>query len=319
MRFTTDTGYTNSARAGAMAVLLGSSVWGLFWIPLRYLDTLGVGGLWALTFAMATGFVPALVMTVRRKEFPDLVLSDTWYAGLALGLAMTLYFVALLYTDVIRVIFLFYLLPVWTTISAWMIYREPVSLGRIGIMLIALFGLWLLLGGGSGLPVPQSLGDWCAIASGLCWGVSLSLLRGRERGGAFSRTLVAISSALVFSLLTALLLSGVESPSAAGSISSETAGSDAFKVVLVAAAFGMLAVFPALLAQVWGARRLAAPTAALLTMSEIVVAIISAALLIGTDLPVASLAGGCIIILAVSLDIYTQHQSMKRGRVVDPH
>jgi len=277
MRFTTDTGYTNSARAGAMAVLLGSSVWGLFWIPLRYLDTLGVGGLWALTFAMATGFVPALVMTVRRKEFPDLVLSDTWYAGLALGLAMTLYFVALLYTDVIRVIFLFYLLPVWTTISAWMIYREPVSLGRIGIMLIALFGLWLLLGGGSGLPVPQSLGDWCAIASGLCWGVSLSLLRGRERG------------------------------------------SDAFKVVLVAAAFGMLAVFPALLAQVWGARRLAAPTAALLTMSEIVVAIISAALLIGTDLPVASLAGGCIIILAVSLDIYTQHQSMKIGRVVDPH
>lgn len=318
MRITTFTGYTNSTRAGAIAILAGASVWGLFWIPLRYLDTLGIGGLWALSLVMATGFVPALIMTCQCKELPDLALSDTWYAGLALGLAMTLYFVALLYTDVIRVIFLFYLLPVWTTISAWMIYREPVSLGRIGIMLVALSGLWLLLGGGSGLPVPESLGDWCAIASGLCWGVSLSLLRGREGGGAFSRTLVAISSALVFSLIAALLLSGAESPVAeTRTISSDTGGTDGIRVFLVAAAFGILAMFPAMLAQVWGAQHVAAPTAALLTMSEIVVAIVSAALLIGTELPAASLAGGCIIILAVCLDIYLQHQYSKNARLAD--
>ena len=208
MRFTTFTGYTHSTRAGAMAVLAGASVWGLFWIPLRYLDTLGIGGLWALSLVMATGFIPAFIMARRRRELPDLALSDTWYAGLALGLAMTLYFVALLYTDVIRVIFLFYLLPVWTTISARIIYGEAISPGRISVMLVALFGLWLLLGGGSSFPIPNSLGDWCAIASGLCWGVSLSLLRGRERGGAFSRTLVAIGAGLVFSLVSALLLSG---------------------------------------------------------------------------------------------------------------
>jgi len=289
-------------------VLAGSSVWGLFWIPLRYLDTLGVGGLWALTFAMATGLAPALILTIRAKALPDLLISDTWYAGLALGMAMTLYFVALFYTDVIRVIFLFYLLPVWTTISAWAIYREPVGPARIAIMLLALFGLWLLLGGGSGLPLPQSLGDWCAIASGFCWGVSLSLLRGRERGGAFSRTLVAISSALLFSLACALLLSATQNPPSDGAISRAGTGSDAFRVIVVGAAFGIMAVFPALLAQIWGARRLAAPTAALLTMSEIVVAIGSAAVLLGTELPMISLAGGSIILLSGTLDIFWQYR-----------
>ena len=293
-------------------MLAGASVWGLFWIPLRYLDTLGIGGLWALCLVMAAGFVPALIMIYRCKELPDLALSDTWYAGLALGLATTLYFIALLYTDVIRVIFLFYLLPVWTTISARMIYGETISPGRIGVMLVALLGLWLLLGGGSDLPIPDSLGDWCAIASGLCWGVSLSLLRGRERGGAFSRTLVAIGAALAFSLLSAMFLSGAENPSSTPPpISSEAGGATGVRIILVAASFGIVAVFPAMLAQIWGARRIAAPTAALLTMSEIVVAIVSAALLIGTVLPPASLAGGAIIIFAVGVDIYMQYRSSR--------
>jgi len=138
--------------------------------------------------------------------------------------------------------------------------------------------------------------------------VSLSLLRGRERGGAFSRTLVAISSALLFSLVCALLLSETQNPPSHGAVSGADTGSDAFKVIIVGAAFGIMAVFPALLAQIWGAKRLAAPTAALLTMSEIVVAIGSAALLLGTELPMISLAGGSIILLSGTLDIYWQYR-----------
>ena len=65
-------------------------------------------------------------------------------------------------------------------------------------------------------------------------------------------------------------------------------------------------LFPAMLGQVWGARRIPAPTAALLTMSEIVVATASAALLIGTDLKPLSWLGGGIIVMAVCIDLVTQ-------------
>ena len=58
--------------------------------------------------------------------------------------------------------------------------------------------------------------------------------------------------------------------------------------------------------QIWGARRIPAPTAALLTMSEILVATLSAWLLVGTDLEPLSWLGGAIIVGAVCIDLYIQ-------------
>ncbi len=295
-------------RAGAIAVFAGASVWGLFWIPLRYMDSLGISALWALSLVMATAVLPASILATVRGELKDLALPDTWKAGLALGLATNLYFVAIVHTDVIRAIFLFYLLPVWTTLSARLIYGEPLTGNRLLVILIAFVGLWLLLGIDNALPVPKSLGDWCAIASGFCWGVSLSLLHGNMRGGAYSRSLVAIASALVLSLIAAWMfnLPGAlvaDYPITVTDIESQTQG---LAIVAVAVGFGMLALYPAMLAQIWGARRIPAPTAALLTMSEIVVAVISAAVLIGTDLPPQAMLGGCIIVVALCIDIAIQ-------------
>lgn len=300
-------------RAGAVAVFAGASVWGLFWIPLRHLDTLGIGALWALSLVMAAAVVPALIITTARGELKELTMSDTWKAGLALGLATTLYFVALVYTDVIRAIFLFYLLPMWTAISARLIYGEPISRTRVLVILIALSGLWLLLGAGSALPLPQSLGDWCAIASGLCWGVSLSLLRGKEKGGAFSRSLIAVGSALVLSLIAALVFDVPASVNNATTLAAPFEPTGWAVIVSIAFGFGVIALYPAMLGQIWGARRIPAPTAALLTMSEIVVAVVSASILIGTDLPLISLLGGGIIVTALCIDIALQMLNDQRN------
>ena len=54
----------------------------------------------------------------------------------------------------------------------------------------------------------------------------------------------------------------------------------------------------------WGARLVPATRAALLTMTEIVVATISAWALIGTTLTLLSLLGGLTIVAAVLIDIY---------------
>jgi len=316
MKTTAHSGYTKTQTSGALAVVTGASLWGLFWIPLRYLDTLGVSALWALTFVMAAALLPALIMTVIRSELTDLRQRVTLRAGLVLGLATTLYFIALIYTDVIRVVFLFYLLPLWTTLSARVIYGEPISIVRLVIMFVALVGLWLLLSEGDGIPVPRSAGDWCAIASGMCWGISLSLLRADENSGAYSRTLVAIGSAMLFSLLATLWfhLSNSTIPSQSSSDGGSSVQTQALLIALIAISFGALALYPAMLAQIWGASRIPAPTAALLTMSEIIVAILSAAILIGTDLPPMAIVGGSIIIFALCLDIVLQMAGSKKPR-----
>ncbi|MGB5212491.1 MAG: EamA family transporter, partial [Anderseniella sp.] len=68
--------------------------------------------------------------------------------------------------------------------------------------------------------------------------------------------------------------------------------------------FGVVALWPSMIGQLWGARLVPATRAALLTMTEIVVATISAWALIGTSMTTLSVIGGMIIVAAVLIDIY---------------
>lgn len=292
-------------RPGAIAVTAGSAIWGLFWIPLRYLDELGMHGVWAIVLVMATATLAALIAVAWRQEWSDLRLSQPWSIGFALGLASVLYFIGVLFSDVVRVIFLFYLLPVWTTLAARLIYGEPIRPAQLPVIAAALIGVWLLLGGGSQLPLPQNIGDYCGLAAGMCWGISLALLRGRPIAGPAASSVAALGSGFMLALVVAIALSLLtDNPSLA--LPDETA----LQVGLPAAIlFGSVVLFPAMFGQIWGARRIPAPTAALLTMAEIIVATISAGLLIGTELGPVSMIGGAVIVLAVCIDLVVQQRS----------
>ena len=253
---------------------------------------------------MTAAVVPALFIMRAQRESRELLRWDTWLTGLTLGTATILYFTGVLYSDVIRVIFLFYLLPVWTTVSARLIYGEPIHRAKLLVIATALCGLWLLLGGGTALPVPKNAGDWCGIGAGLCWGVSLSLLRGKEQTKPFAATATTLVAALLLSsvLASIIYLSSTQAPDS--TVQSTILHWPA--ILSLAGIFGAVILFPAMLGQVWGAKRIPAPTAALLTMTEIIVATISAALLIGTDMKPLSWLGGGIIVMAVCIDLISQ-------------
>lgn len=281
-------------------------MWGLFWIPLRYLDEAGITGLWAVAIVMAAALIPSLVVAQWQGESSAFRNLDCWLVGTALGLATVLYFTGVLYSDVIRVIFLFYLLPVWTTLSARIIYGEPIRRENLMVIVAAITGVWLLLGGGTNLPVPQNIGDWCGIGAGFCWGVSLSLLRGREQTPPFASTAATMTAGLLMATVAATVMTYMAPGIHEGVLLHDNALS--VNAIPVGLLFGIVVLFPAMLGQIWGARRIPAPTAALLTMTEIIVATLSAGWLIGTDLPPISILGGIIIITAVFLDLYAQRK-----------
>lgn len=271
---------------------------------MRYLDEAGITGLWAVAVVMAAALIPGIIVACLQGEMRSFRNFNCWLVGFALGLATVLYFAGILYSDVIRVIFLFYLLPLWTTISARIIYGEPIRGAQIIVIIAAIAGVWLLLGGGTRLPVPQNAGDWCGIGAGFCWGISLSLLRGREQTPPFASTAASMAAGSLLAIIAASIIyyltlkaNGTEAPlNQALSIN----------VLLLGLLFGMAVLFPAMLGQIWGARRIPAPTAALLTMAEIIVATISAGWLIGTDLQPVSILGGAIIVVAVLVDLKAQ-------------
>lgn len=305
MTNTVPTAYTKTDKAGAWAVTIGSAIWGLFWIPLRYLEDAGIPGLWAVALVLAAAAVPSLLATIWQRELSELTTVNGWLVGFALSISTVLYFTAVLYTDVIRAIFLFYLLPLWTTLSARLLYGEPIRRAQLAVIAAALTGVWLLLGGGFSFPMPNNVGDWCAIAAGFCWGFSLSLLRSKADTAPFASTTATLLSGLILSTACALIIqlwfsNGMDTNPEPISL---------VTTVPIVLAFGAILIFPSMLSQIWGARRIPAPTAALLTMTEILVATASAGLLIGTELPPISLLGGMIIIAAVCVDLAVKRRA----------
>ena len=235
-----------------------------------------------------------------------------------------LYFLAVLSTDVVRAILLFYLLPLWTILAARFVYGEPLAARRFAVVATVLIGLWLLLGAG-GPPRVANAGDVAAIAAGACWGTSLALLRGRPAASPHANVAatLAVSAALAFALapLAALLpaSTGASAHAAAhaaadtalGAVAGLVPGSAAGIAALVVA-FGAALLYPSMLGQVWGARRVPAPTAALATMVEILVATGSAALLVGTELGPAELLGGAIIVAGTGVDVAAEVRGARR-------
>ena len=117
---------------GAVSLALSAALWGLFWIPLRFLDEHGVNGLWSVVLVMAAVCIPSILILVLTGKLHTVKSVQTWLIGSALGLSIVLYFAGVITSDVIRVIFLFYLLPIWTTLAARVIYKEPITRTRSG-------------------------------------------------------------------------------------------------------------------------------------------------------------------------------------------
>ncbi len=281
---------------GAVAILLGASIWGLFWIPLRHVDENGVTGLWAVALCMGAALIPALPVAWRLGELRRDRMGSIAAIGLGSGVSLTLYSLALIETDVIRAIFLFYALPIWTAIFGFVFLKERLSAIRIVAIVTGLAGLWLLLGGNDGWPVPENRGDWFALAAGFLWGATIALIKKQQQTGAFANVCATFLIGATFAVVLAFALPGqrAQLPEMQALMA----------VAVVGIGFGIVGFWPSAIGMFWGTRHVPATTSALLTMSEIIVGTVSAVLLIGTSLDPLAMVGAALIVAAVFVDLY---------------
>lgn len=279
---------------GALAIAIGAGLWGLFWIPLRYLSEAGFGPFWSAALATGSALPVAVLAAARWGKWRAEHMRWMALVGIGIGVSEVCYFYAVVSTDVVRAIFLFYMLPIWATLIDRVVFGIKLNPWRAFAILLAFAGLWLLLGGDGGLPVPRNAGDWAGLVAGFFWGTTLSLVRGRAEVDPFWNVASAIFCGTVLAALAALLIGNV------GLSAGTFTPALAFAVLL----FGIIAFWPSMIGQLWGARLVPATRAALLTMTEIVVATISAWALIGTSMTLLSIVGGLVIVTAVLIDIY---------------
>ncbi|WP_223293838.1 DMT family transporter [Sideroxydans lithotrophicus] len=156
-----------------IGVLSGALVWGLIWYPYRMLQDAGLSGAMATLISYLWAMVCGAFMLPRvwreRGDFGWwgvlLVLSAGW-ANLG-------YVLGMLHGEVMRVLLLFYLAPVWTILfSFWMLGER---LNRYGYLILALSlcgALVMLWKPDLGLPFPQNISEWLGLSAGMGFALS---------------------------------------------------------------------------------------------------------------------------------------------------
>lgn len=284
---------------GGISILFSAALWGLFWIPMRYFDEAGLSALWSVA---AINFVGSLIAVPAALLWGDISRSNLrWLLilGVGMGLSNIFYFSALILTDVVRATLLFYLLPLWATLFSRFFFGVPIGMIKTIGLFLALVGIWLLLGAG-GWPIPKNLGDIFGLISGIGWAFGLTMMHGKDDLDPLASTAFALVTAFLAALVLGLILMQT-SPEIQPAIPS---WENVAPVVLPLAAFAILVLWPTFLGQLWGAKHVVATTAALLTMSEIIVATVSTTALEGNSLEFVSWIGGGFILLAVLADLY---------------
>jgi len=154
-------------------IMSGALVWGLIWYPFRILDEAGVSGPLATFVTYLLALLCGTIMLPRLWH--ELSRAGWWAAALVLsaGWSNFGYVLAVLNGEVMRVLLLFYLAPLWTILFSYWILGE--RLNRYGYLVIALsFGgaVIMLWRPRLGLPLPQNLSEWIGLSAGMCFALS---------------------------------------------------------------------------------------------------------------------------------------------------
>ena len=281
-----------SHSAAALALLLNAFVWGVSWWPFRALQGAGLHPLWAtcLIYAVAT----LVIVLWRPRSAAQLLRAPSlWLLVLASGATNAAFNWGVTIGDVVRVVLLFYLMPLWAVLLARLLLGESVrALALVRVALALLGAAVVLRPAGGGWPVPHTLAEWLGVAGGFAFALNNVLLRREADQPDAARALAMfVGGALVAGLLALAL--GVD-----GVVPALPAAAPLW----MAGTFGMgLAFLGANLALQYGAARLPANVTAVVMITEVVFASTSSVLLGASALTAALAVGGTLIVGAALL------------------
>lgn len=275
-------------RFATAVLLLSATLWGLTWMPLKAFVAQGLPG--PLVSLLTYGSVGLLAVWVLWRD------RSAWRAqwGLVLALvfvggwANTSFVNAIMLGDVARVMFLFYLSPVWSVLGGWLFLKEHIPPARWIAVAGAVIGLWLVLGGpglgGAAMPA-FSWVDALSLSAGFAFAANNVIARAAHRVPLRTKTFaVFIGCGLLSAVATGL--SGRELPDIGPLL----------WLALLAYGFGWM-----LLATVtwqYGVSHLESSRAGVILLAELLVSVGTAIAFGGESLGPMGWAGGALITCA---------------------
>lgn len=275
-----------------VVVLVAASVlWGCSWWPLKQLADLGVTGLpqTLVSFgSMALLLLPVLILQ-RARWRPDWrLMIGIFVIGGAADLAFAW---SLIYGEVIRVMVLFYLLPVWGVLGGRVFLGEKIDGQRLLAMALAIGGAFLVLGGMTIFAAPPSWIDVVAIAAGFLFAMNNVCFRAAQAAPVASK----VAAMFVGAGLLAAVLVGVGSQPMPVGIPAST-----WLLVIATGLFLLVATA----GSQYGVTHMESGRSSVLLILELIAAVITAAWWAGETMNGIEWLGGAMILAAAVLEAW---------------
>ena len=193
-----------------IALFIGAGIWGLLWYPYRLLEQADINGPASATITYLIALLLGLV--VFRKSLSASHLSNgnpylLFWIGLLVGCACMAYILGVIHGEVMRVLLLFYLAPLWTIIFSRFLLQEKLSLYGYSVIFISLSGATTMLWQpGNNFPLPSSYADWMGLAGGFAFALSNVLIRKNQDHSVQLKSLAVWLGVVVVGLSYSLFL-----------------------------------------------------------------------------------------------------------------
>lgn len=290
------------------ALLVNAFVWGVSWWPLRQLQSAGLHPLWSTVIVYC--FALAVVLAIKPKAWQGLIQHpQLWLLLLASGLTNVGFNWAVSISDVVRVLILFYLMPAWAVLLAWLVLGEHPTRLALLRLLIAFTGVMVVLlppalftTTNAAAPTLASTGlyfsfaDGLALMGGFCFAFTNVLLKKLNHTPSESRMFAMFCGGTVLAFLAGM----------AGMTQGWVNALPAVSSSWVWLACGLAVAF--LLGNValqYGASRLRSSTTSVVMLSEVAFGSLSAIALGAAALDTRTLLGGLLIIIAAVLAAFS--------------
>jgi drug/metabolite transporter (DMT)-like permease len=274
-----------------VVVLFGASVlWGLTWWPLKALHAAGFEGL-SLVCACFGLLALTLSPVLWRQRAQWRERKGKLLLIALLGGAANLTFAyAMIVGDVVRVMVLFYLLPIWGVLGGRFILKEYVDAWRWAGVALAIAGAFIVLGGFAVWQQPPTWIDGIAVLSGLCFAFNNLVFRAVQEVPVASKMSALCYGCFVLAALSLLL--------SAESFN----GGDSLNAWLGLAAYALIWMLAANYGSQWAVTQLEVGRSSIIIIMELITAVVSAALILGKVLTPAEMLGGALILAAALIE-----------------
>lgn len=271
-------------------LLFGALCWGIIWYPYRLMDEAGVSGIVSSFYTYTIATLLAGMYSIRHWRSMFKLPASILLLSLVAGWTNLSYVLAIIDGEVMRVMLLFYLSPLWTLILAHFMLGEKTHGPGLLAIAASLLGAYIMLydsTSGSVLPLPQNQAEWLALSSGFGFSLTNVLTRKSVHLSLRAKSF-AIWMGVILMCLIAMPM--VKVPMVSPLQISITSW-------LVMTAIALLLIAATWLVQ-YGVTKIEATRASVLFLFELVVAAIAAYYLADEQMDFREWLGGGLIVLA---------------------